>query len=66
MLENLGKMKCLRCRGPLVTSGKEPTRLVCAQCNQAYHVVLQLIPIDAPAETERLLDQHAEPSRRTE
>lgn len=60
MPENLGVLKCLRCKGHLVPSGKEPTRIVCANCKQAYHVVLQIIPIETPSE-ERLLDAERSP-----
>ena len=54
MGENLGILRCLRCRNHLSKSGKEPSRLVCERCGQEYHAVLQLIPID-PKPEERLL-----------
>lgn len=54
--ENLGVLKCLRCRGQLAKSGKEPTRLVCEKCGQEYHAVLHLQPIDPKPESLPELD----------
>lgn len=48
-------LRCLRCKGKnLVRSGKEPYRFICEECGQHYFIVMQLQPVDPPAQTPLL------------
>ena len=45
--ESRSLMRCLRCRGRLEKTGREPYRFACGACGQNYMVVMQLVPVDA-------------------
>lgn len=46
--KSVGILRCLRCRGiHLDRSGREPYRMICRDCGQHYHVVMQLVPVDS-------------------
>lgn len=39
-------IRCLKCRGQLLPSGVEVHRVICSDCGQNYHAVLQFIPVE--------------------
>lgn len=49
-----GLMRCLRCKGTLERSGKEPYRYICSKCGQHYFLQMQLVPVAPPHETPLL------------
>jgi Zn finger protein HypA/HybF involved in hydrogenase expression len=49
---------CLRCRGILEQSGREPYRFICPECKQHYFLIMQLVPVESESvksESEYLL-----------
>lgn len=63
---NTGLMRCLRCKGTLERSGKEPTRHICSNCGQHFILQMQLVPVAAPQNTPLLEDSSAEHSPGTD
>lgn len=51
-----GHMACLRCRGRLSPSGREPYRLICSSCGQHYFAVMQLIEVGSEGRSLELTD----------
>jgi hypothetical protein len=47
-MENAGLMHCLRCKGTLERSGKEPYRHICSVCGQHFFLEMRLTPVEAP------------------
>lgn len=66
MGDNLGLIRCLRCKETLERSGKEPHRLICPQCNQHYMMQMNLVPVDAPRQVQLLEGIDAERGPGTE
>lgn len=63
---NLGVMRCLRCKGRLERSGKEPHRHICSDCGQHYFLQMQLVPVEAPSQIPLLEGNSAERRSGTE
>lgn len=61
--ETCGVMRCLRCKGTLERSGREPHRYECFDCKQNYFLVMQLVPVDSD---RPVLEAHAERCQGTE
>ncbi len=55
--ESCGVMRCLRCKGVLERSGREPHRYECPDCKQNYFLVMQLVPVDSDGQP--LLEAYA-------
>jgi hypothetical protein len=53
--DNLGFIRCLKCRGRLLPSGVEVHRYACSNCGQEYLAVLQFVPVDPIQRVEGLL-----------
>jgi hypothetical protein len=64
--DNIGVMRCLRCKNTLERSGKEPYRYICSSCGQHYFLEMQLIPVEASRQTPLLEAGSAERRPRTE
>lgn len=63
--KTVGVMRCLRCRGTLDQSGREPHRYECPNCGQHYFLVMKLVPVDSD-NLPLLETQHAERRQGTE
>ena len=62
------QLRCLRCKGWLEPSGREPYRFICPDCGQHFMAVMQLVPVDSVdrREAPQLESSVAEGSPRTD
>lgn len=57
-------MRCSGCRGQLEPSGQEPSRFICSDCGQNFHLVMQLVPVE-PLHRPALLESGDNAERRS-